>query len=374
LLTQKQIPLLDLQAQFSQIRREILDAVTRVIDSQKFILGDEVAAFETEIAGYCRTPFAVTCASGTDALFLALMAAGVSAGDQVVTTPYSFFATAGAIARLGAIPVFADIDPATGNIDPRHAAEAIARSSRARAIIPVHLFGGCAEMDEICGLAARHQLVVIEDAAQAIGAEYRGRRAGGMGHIACFSFYPTKNLSAFGDGGLVTTQDPQIAEHLRALRVHGSTGKYIHQWVGFNSRLDALQAAVLRVKLRHLDAWTRQRQENARIYHDALAQSPARLPCPAPYQTRHVFNQFVIRAPRRDALREYLASQGVGTEIYYPMPLHLQPCFSSLGYHTGDFPESEAFAQEALALPIYAELPADDIRQIAHLLSAFYSE
>jgi dTDP-4-amino-4,6-dideoxygalactose transaminase len=368
-VTQKQIPLLDLQTQHSQIREEVLAAVTRVIDSQKFILGAELEAFEREIADYCETGFAVGCASGTDALILALMAAGVTPGDQVITTSYSFFATAGAIAHLGAIPVFADVDPTTFNIDPVRAAEAVARSPRARALIAVHLYGGSADMEPLCAIARERGLVLIEDAAQAIGAEYRGRRAGGIGQIGCFSFYPSKNLSAYGEGGLLTTQDAQIAARLRALRVHGSTEKYVHQWVGINSRLDALQAAVLRVKLRHLDAWTERRQGNARLYQELLAKAPVDLPRPAPYQTRHVFNQFVIRTRERDAVRHHMASHGVGTEVYYPMPLHLQPCFSSLGYSSGDFPVSEALACETLALPIYPELSEDDIAYVSGLLT-----
>jgi dTDP-4-amino-4,6-dideoxygalactose transaminase len=368
-VTQKQIPLLDLLTQHTQIREEVLAAITRVIDSQKFILGAELEAFECEVADYCETNFAVGCASGTDALILALMAAGVAPGDQVITTPYSFFATAGAIAHLGAIPVFADVDPTTFNIDPARAAEAVARSPRARAIIAVHLYGGCADMEPLCAIARERGLVLIEDAAQAIGAVYRGRRAGGIGQIGCFSFYPSKNLSAYGEGGLLTTQDAQVAARLRALRVHGSTEKYVHQWVGINSRLDALQAAVLRVKLRHLDAWTERRQSNARLYQDLLANAPVDLPRPAPYQTRHVFNQFVIRTRERDAVRHHLASHGVGTEVYYPMPLHLQPCFSSLGYRSGDFPVSEALAYETLALPIYPELSEDDIAYVSGLLT-----
>ncbi len=368
-VTQKQIPLLDLQAQYAEIREEVLAAVTRVIDSQRFVLGEEVEAFEREVAAYCDTPFAVGCASGTDALILALMAAGIGPGDQVITTPYSFFATAGAIAHRGAIPVFADVDPVTFNLDPARAAAALARSPRARAIIAVHLFGGCADMEPLGALARERGIVLIEDAAQAIGAEYRGRRAGGIGDIACFSFYPSKNLSAFGEGGLLTTRDAQTAARLAALRVHGSTEKYLHQWVGINSRLDALQAAVLRVKLRRLDAWTEGRQRNARLYLELLASAPVELPRPAAYQTRHVFNQFVIRTRDRDAVRRHLAAEGVGTEVYYPLPLHLQPCFASLGYREGDFPVSEALARETLALPVYPELAEDDIAYVARLLA-----
>ena len=372
--TTRQIPLLDLKAQHSRIRAEIQAAIARVIDSQNFILGNEVTDFESEIAAYCRVPFAVGCASGTDALFLALMTAGVQPGDRVLTTPYSFFATAGAISRIGALPVFADIDPATFNIDPAEVAKVLANSPKIRAIIPVHLFGGCADMDPLCDLARQHKLTLIEDAAQAIGADYNGRRAGTFGEIACFSFYPSKNLSAYGDAGLLTTSDPRIAARLRSLRVHGATAKYVHQWVGINSRLDALQAAILRVKLRHLDLWTSQRQNNAALYQAALATCPGvQLPRPASYQTGHVWNQFVVRSPRRDALRSYLLKHGVGSEIYYPVPLHLQPCFAALGHRPGDFPVSEMLARETLALPIYPELSANDIEYISILIRSFFA-
>ena len=368
------IPLLDLEAQHRPIRDEIFKAVTRVIDSQKFILGEEVAAFEREIADYCGVPFAIGCASGTDALFLALMAAGIKAGDQVLTTPYSFFASAGAIALSGAVPVFADVDPVTFNLDPERVSEVLEKMPGIRAIIVVHLFGGCADMDPLIALAEKHALILIEDAAQAIGAEYKGRRTGSMGHIGCFSFYPSKNLGAWGDGGLLTTRDAQTAEHLRALRIHGSTSKYVHQWAGLNSRLDTLQAAVLRVKLRHLDHWTKARQENAERYRTLLAQSPVALRSPSESQTRHVYNQLVIQSAKRDDLRDYLASNGVGTEIYYPLPLHLQPCFRHLAYRTGDFPVSETLSREILALPVYPELSEQNIAYVASLVHTFYSE
>jgi len=367
------IPLLDLEAQHRPIRDEVLGAVTRVIDSQKFILGEEVATFEREIADYCGAPFAIGCASGTDALSLALMAAGIKAGDQVLTTAYSFFASAGAIAQIGAVPVFADVDPVTFNLDPERVSEVLESMPGVRAIIVVHLFGGCADMDPLLALADDHALILIEDAAQAIGAEYKGRRAGSIGHVGCFSFYPSKNLGAWGDGGLLTTRDTHTAERLRALRNHGSTSKYVHQWAGLNSRLDALQAAVLRVKLRHLDDWTQSRQKHAERYRALLAQSTATLPCPSNFQTRHVYNQFVIRSGKRDALRDYLAAHGVGTEIYYPLPLHLQPCFQHLAYGTGDFPVSEALSRETLALPVYPELPEQDIAYVASLVHTFCS-
>src|SRR6266480_3592884 len=335
------IPLLDLEAQHRPIRDEIFKAVTRVIDSQKFILGEEVAAFEREIADYCGVPFAIGCASGTDALFLALMA---------------------------------DVDPVTFNLDPERVSEVLEKMPGIRAIIVVHLFGGCADMDPLIALAEKHALILIEDAAQAIGAEYKGRRTGSMGHIGCFSFYPSKNLGAWGDGGLLTTRDAQTAEHLRALRIHGSTSKYVHQWAGLNSRLDALQAAVLRVKLRHLDHWTKARQENAERYRTLLAQSPVALRSPSDSQTRHVYNQLVIQSAKRDDLLDYLASNGVGTEIYYPLPLHLQPCFRHLAYRTGDFPVSETLSREILALPVYPELSEQNIAYVASLVHTFYSE
>ena len=371
-VAQKSIPLLDLRAQHGAIRDEILAEVVRVIDSQQFILGEEVRQLEHEIAAYSGAKFAVGCASGTDALLLALLALEIRPGDEVLTTPFSFFATAGAIHTAGAVPVFADIDRATFNLDPRPTAEVLARHPKIRAILPVHLFGGCADMDPICALARDRGIPVIEDAAQAIGAEYKGRRAGSIGAVACFSFFPSKNLGAYGDGGMLTTSDPALYERLLSLRVHGTRGReYFHERVGINSRLDALQAAVLRVKLRYLDSWTGARQENAALYRARLA-PPVSPPVPAPYQTRHIHNQFSVRCPRRDALREHLKEHGISTAIYYPVPLHLQPCFASLGYRAGEFPASEAAAGELLALPVYPELPQSDIERVSSTIKAFY--
>ena len=374
-VSEKQIPLLDLQAQHQQIRDEVLAQIVRVVDSQKFILGEEVQKFEAEIASYCQTKYAVGCASGSDALSLALMALDIRPGDEVLTAPYTFFATAGAISRTGAIPVFADVEEHTFNLDPNRAADILASHPKVRAIIPVHLFGGCADMDPICAMAGERGIAVIEDAAQSIGSEYKNRRAGSMGGVGCFSFFPSKNLGGYGDGGMLTTNDPSLAERLAALRVHGRTGKYFHQWVGINSRLDALQAAVLRVKLRYLDGWTSGRQRNAERYRTEFARLavPVNSMEPAGYQTRHVYNQFVIRCPQRDALQSYLKKRGIGSEVYYPLPLHLQPCFVDLGYKKGDFPVSEKLATESLALPVHAELDADDIDYIADSIQSFYA-
>ena len=369
------IPLLDLRAQFAGIREEVNRELARVIESQRFILGEEVELFEREIAAYCGVEHAIGCASGSDALLLALVAQGIGAGDEVLTAPFSFFATAGEIVHAGARPVFADIDRATFNLAPECAAAALREHPKIRAILPVHLFGGCADMDGILALGEAYGIPVIEDAAQAIGAEYRGRRAGSMGQSACFSFFPSKNLGAFGDGGMIVTSDAALADRLRAWRVHGSREKYHHEFVGYNSRLDALQAAVLRVKLRHLDRWTEGRRRNAECYQTlfAAAATPVIAPVPAGYQTRHIWNQFAIRAPRRDELRRHLTDNGVGTEIYYPEPLHLQPCFSYLGYQVGDFPAAEQVAREALALPIYAELAGADLERVVRLINCFYS-
>ena len=372
---QKKVPLLDLQTQHSQIRDEVLAEIVRVVDSQKFILGEDVKRLEEEIAAYCGCRYAIGCANGSDALVLALMALGVGAGDEVLTTPYSFFATAGAVSRVGAIPVFLDVESSTFNIDADRIAQVLASRPRIRAIIPVHLFGGCADMDPIMAIAAEHGVAIIEDAAQSIGSEYKGRRAGSIGQIGCFSFFPSKNLGAYGDGGIVTTNDPALAERLAALRVHGSKKKYFHEWIGFNSRLDALQAAVLRVKLRYLDDWSAGRQRNADLYRRQLAKLsvPVTVARPATYQTRHVYNQFVIRGERRDALQEYLKEQGIGSEVYYPLPLHLQPCYAFLGYKSGDFPVSEQLATESLALPIQGELGSDDIEYVCQAIQRFYA-
>ncbi len=374
-VSERQIPLLDLRAQHRQIREEVLEAVVRVIDSQRFILGEEVQKLEQEIAGYCAAKFAVGCASGSDALFLALLGLGIGPGDEVLTTPYTFFATVGAIVRAGATPVFADVEASTFNMDANQVESILAARPKIRAVIPIHLFGACADMDPILASARKRGVYVIEDAAQSIGAEYLGRRAGSLGDVACFSFFPSKNLGGYGDGGMLTTNDAALAERLAALRVHGAKKKYFHEWVGVNSRLDALQAAVLRVKLRRLDSWTEGRQKNAGLYRKVLGELevPVTPPAPAPHTTRHVYNQFVICGDRRDELQAYLKQRGVGTEVYYPLPLHLQPCFANLGYKRGDFPVSERLAGESLALPVHAELAPENLRHVCEVIKDFYS-
>ena len=371
-MVNRTVPLLDLRAQYQSIRTEVLSAMERVAESQQFILGGEVQQFESEIAEYCGSRFAVGCASGSDALRLALMACGIGPGDEVLTVPYTFFATASAIHLCGAKAVFVDVDANTFNIDIKQVALALEQHPKIKAVLPVHLFGGCADMDPLCALAKDRGIPVIEDAAQSIGSEYNGRRAGTLGDIGCFSFFPSKNLGAFGDAGLCTTNDPGIAERLSALRVHGSKVKYYHEWVGLNSRIDALQAAILRVKLRHLDRWTAGRQHNAELYRKQLAGSPLDFPALVSYQTRHIYNQFVVRADRRDGLRNRLTQRGIGSEIYYPLPLHLQKCFAYLGYREGDFPVSEKLARETLALPIYPELMHEDIAYVSTHIRNYY--
>ncbi len=371
-----QVPFLDLAAQTAPIREEVLAAIARIVDSQKFILGEEVRRVEEQLAEYCGARFAIGCASGSDALLLALKAAEIGEGDAVLTVPFTFFATAGAVTLAGARPVFVDVEPDTFNIDASKVAAALDRDPSIKAIIPVHLYGGCADMDALNQIAAARGVAVIEDAAQAIGSEYKGRRAGSLGAIACFSFYPTKNLGAFGDGGLCTTNDESLANKLRALRVHGRTGTYFHEWVGLASRLDAIQAAVLGVKLKYLDGWSDRRACNASLYRKLLAQRgvPVIAPPSAPYQTRHIFHQFVIRCERdRDGLQQFLKSQGVGSEVYYPIPLHEQPCFANLGYSRGDFPISEQLAQTVLALPIHSDLTEHQIEYVVDQVATFYS-
>lgn len=352
------VPLLDLKAQHAPIREEIRAAVDRVVETQQFILGPEVEALEHEVAAYCGCSHAIGVSSGTDALLLALMALGVGPGDDVLTTPYSFFATAGAIARLGARPVFADIDPRSFTIDATQVA--LALTARTKAMVPVHLFGQIAEMEPILDESRAHGIPIVEDAAQAIGAEWRGRRAGSLGQLGCFSFFPSKNLGGFGDGGMVTTNDPEFAEKARMLRSHGARTKYHHVLVGGNFRLDAIQAAVLRVKLRHLDSWTKGRQANAAVYRRLFAEAglaPRQIQLPEELpDRRHTYNQFVIRCANRDTLRSHLNSQRIASEIYYPVPLHLQECLAPLGKRPGDFPEAERAARESLAVPIYPEL------------------
>lgn len=371
------VPALDLKAQYRAIRDEIEPVLREVVESQYFILGPNVSGLETELAEYCGARHAIGCASGSDALLIPLMAWGIGPGDEVVTTPYTFFATGGAVWRLGARPVFIDIEPDGYNIDPGKIEAAI--TPRTKAIIPVHLYGQCAEMEPILAIARRHGIKVLEDAAQAIGAEYRGVRTGTLADAAAFSFYPSKNLGGFGDGGLMTTDDPDLARVMARLRVHGMEPKYHHSDVGFNSRLDALQAAVLRVKLRHLDAWTAARRAVAGLYRSYFeaaglgdqVEPPAELP-----DRLHAYNQFVIRvaAEDRDAVRAHLAERRVGTEIYYPIPLHLQQCFASIGHAPGDFPQSESAAARTIALPIYPELEEPAIAHVVGSIAACLRE
>jgi dTDP-4-amino-4,6-dideoxygalactose transaminase len=366
------VPLLDLQAQYAPLRDEILAALTRVADSQRFILGPEVEALEHDLAQLIGVEHAVAVSSGTDALLVALMALGIGPGDEVVTSTYSFFATAGTIVRLGARPVLVDIDPVTFNLDPGALADAI--TPRTRAIMPVHLFGLPADMDPILDEASRSGVPVVEDAAQAIGATYKSRSAGTMGRLGCFSFFPSKNLGAFGDAGLVTTNDPVVAHRLRLLRVHGMEPKYYHHVVGANFRMDALQAAVLRVKAPHLAAWTEARRVNAarytRMFRDAGVGDRVTLPL-EPAGRRHIFNQFVIRTADRDGLKQHLDRAGIGNEIYYPVPFHLQPCFAPLGYTRGAFPNAERAAAESLAIPIYGEVTVEQQQAVVDAVAEF---
>ena len=352
------VPLLDLKAQYKTIQAEVNAAVKEVIESQYFILGPKVKELEEAIANYCGVAHAIGVSSGTDALLIALMAENIGPGDEVITTPYTFFATGGSIARTGATPVFVDIDPVSYNIDPTLIEEKV--TDKTRAIMPVHLYGQVADMKSILDIAKHHNLVVIEDGAQAIGAEHNRTRAGAFGDYGCFSFFPSKNLGAFGDGGVVVTDNEEKAERLTRLRAHGSKPKYYHQIIGGNFRLDALQAAVVSVKLQHLDAWTAARQQNAQRYDTLFSEtelvSNKTITLPSVGTERHIFNQYVIRVPKRDQLREYLKEKGIGNEVYYPVPLHLQECFAHLGYQDGDCPVSEEAAEQTIALPIYPEV------------------
>lgn len=390
--------MLDLQRQYEQVRAEVLAAVGRVCASQHYILGSEVEGFERELADFCGARDAVGCASGTDALWLALAAAGVQPGDQVLTTPFSFFASASAVVRAGARPVFADIDPYTFNLDPTQVERFLRGGQRdkLRALLPVHLYGQCANMDAFLRLADEFDLALIEDAAQAIGARWGNEKstvpsAGSIGVAAAFSFYPTKNLSAYGDAGLVTTNDPEMAAHMRRLRNHGSPRRYVHEELGWNSRLDAMQAAILRVKLKYVEGWNESRRQCAARYDRLFAEAglasaqavvcdeqstipedfPVHLPH-TPALAHHVFHQYVVRAYRREELREFLAARKIGTEIYYPVPLHLQPCFVYLGYREGDFPQAERAAKEVLALPMFPELTEDEQRWVVESIADFY--
>ena len=368
------VPLLDLKAQYATMRDEIREAIDKVVESQYFILGPEVKALEEEIAAYSQCGYGIGVSSGTDAILVCLMALDLKPGDEVITTPYTFFATAGCVTRLGGKPVFVDIDPETYNIDPSQIEAAI--TDRTRAIMPVHLYGQTADMEPIMDIAQKHDLVVIEDAAQAIGSEYNERRAGSMGHFGCFSFFPSKNLGGFGDGGMVVTNDPELAERVNILRKHGSKPKYYHHVVGGNFRLDAIQAAVLRVKLKDLDGWSDARQRNAATYRKLFSQADIPglvMPTEQPGY-RHIYNQFVIRCPRRDELMAHLKEHKIGCAIYYPVPMHLQKCFADLGYQEGDFPVSEQAAKETLAIPIYPELTEEMQARVVEVIAEFYRE
>jgi dTDP-4-amino-4,6-dideoxygalactose transaminase len=375
------VPLLDLKVHHEPLQQEILVVLEQIFKSQTFILGPEVGRLEERIAAYCQSQYGVGVTSGTDALLIALMALGIGPGDEVITTPYSFFATAGVVVRLGAKPVFVDIDPVTYNIDPAKIDRVV--TAKTKAIIPVHIYGQCADMGLIMEVARQHKLSVIEDAAQALGSEYRdGRRACSMGTIGCLSFFPSKNLGCLGDGGMAVTSDPELAERMRILRVHGSKPKYYHKLIGGNFRLDTIQAAVLNIKLNYLDEWTGKRQQNAIRYGELFKRSglldraSVRLPAPV-YQESgarhyHIYNQFVLRVGRRDALVAFLKEKEIGAEIYYPVPFHLQECFEYLGYKEGDFPESELAAKETIALPIYPELTVQQQAEVVEAVTAFY--
>ncbi len=368
------VPLLDLKPQYEQIRAEVEPALLEICASQAFILGPKVQECEAAIASYCGAAHGVGMSSGSDALIVALMTEGIGAGDEVITTPYTFFATVGAISRVGAKPVFVDIDPETFNLDASKLEAAV--TPRTKAVIPVHLYGQMADMDAVMAVAKGRGLAVIEDAAQAIGAEWKGRRAGSIGEYGCFSFFPSKNLGCFGDGGMLTMQDPARAKKAVILRNHGSEPKYHHHLIGGNFRLDALQAAVVTIKLRHLDGWTAARQANAARYERLFARTgvvkAGKVRLPAAKTNRHIYNQYVIRAENRDGLLAHLRGREIGTEIYYPVPLHLQACFRSLGHREGDYPESERAAKETLALPIYPDLTEEMAEWVVGTVAEFY--
>ncbi len=367
-----QFPFLDLKAQFATIRDEVMAAVNRVMESQQFIMGPEVSALEEEIKAQVGCQYVFGCASGSDALLLALMALGIGPGDEVITVPFTFVATAGSIARLHAKPVFVDIDSATFNMDPAKLEAAI--TPRTKAIMPVHLFGLSADLDPILEIGKRHGIAVIEDAAQAIGAKYKGKPAGSMGTFGCYSFFPSKNLGGAGDGGLITTNDPALAAQLKLLREHGSRTRYDYEILGINSRLDALQAAILRIKLKYLDGWASGRQRNADRYrqliHERGLSKHVRVPACPSYAT-HIYHQFTIRVRQRDQLKTHLAQRGIPSEIYYPHPLHLQPAFADLGYRPGSMPESEAASREVLSLPIYPELTDQQLQSVVKAIAEF---
>ena len=376
-----EVPLLDLKAQYNKIREEVRFAIDEVMESQSFILGPKVEALENAIAGYSGTKYAVGVSSGTDALLVSLMALDIKPGDEVITTPFSFFATAGVIARLHATPVFVDIDPITFNIDSALIGNAI--TPKTKAIIPVHLFGQCADMDRILEAARKHGLPVIEDSAQAIGAEYGGRKAGSLGEIGAFSFFPSKNLGACGDGGMVVTDNTDLYEKIQILRQHGSAKTYHHKYIGGNFRLDALQAAILTVKLKHLDVWSAARRANAAYYTRRYQEiglvakdriiPPTEAEMPSSSRSRHIYNQYTLRAVNRDGLHGHMKKNGIGCAIYYPVPLHLQTCFQELGYKLGDFPNAEKAASEVLSIPVYPELSDEQKEFVVQTIASFYS-
>jgi dTDP-4-amino-4,6-dideoxygalactose transaminase len=356
------VPLLDLKTQYAALEKELKEALSSVMERQDFILGREVGMLEEKIAAYTGASHAIGCASGTDALLLALTAYGIGGGDEVITTPFTFFATAGSIYRTGAKIVFADIDPVTFNIDVRDVERRITKKTKA--VIPVHLFGQCADMGPLMALAHAHKLIIIEDAAQAIGARHKGRSAGTIGHAGCLSFFPSKNLGGCGDGGMVLTSDAAIAEKMRLLRVHGSRDRYYHSMIGFNSRLDTLQAALLLIKLSHLDGWSEKRREHARYYDNKFEQTSVCTPRVVE-GNESVYNQYTVRVAGRDALREHLKARGIGCAVYYPLALHLQECFSFLGYKSGDFPHAECASGSVLSLPVYPELTRAQLDEVA---------
>ncbi len=369
------VPLLDIKQQNDALRPQIEAALGKVLDTNGFILGEEVAALEKELAAYCGTKYAIACASGTDALLLALMAFDVGFDDEVITTPYSFFATVSSITRLGAVPIFVDVDPRTYNLNVEQIEEKI--TDKTKAIQPVHLYGQCAEMEKLREISRKYNVPLVEDAAQAIGAEENGKRAGALSEIGCFSFYPSKNLGGMGDGGFMTTDDEKLAEKLFALRVHGSKERYYHKWVGLNSRLDGFQGAILRVKLPHLDAWSDKRKQNADYYRTLFAAAKLNEQIAVPIErenVRHIYNQFVVRVSsgQRDNLRQFLTENDIGTDVYYPVSLHLQECFKYLNYRDGDFPESERASRETLALPIYPELQKEQQEFVVAKIAEFF--